>query len=80
VIVRFGAAVRFATCTGVDAAGFAVAVWVAGEALLVAVGVADVPGWSFGGVFTGGKIKLHRIRIVDESIKANRTRFWFIFD
>ena len=80
MIVRFGAAVRFATGTGVDAAGFAAGVGLAGVVLAIPVGLGDAPGWGFCGVLTGGKIKLHKIRTVDESNKANRTRFWFIFD
>ena len=78
MIVRFGAALMFATCTGVDVAGFAVATCVDGEALALADGLGDAPGCAFCGVFTGGKNQLHRSNIVDESIKANKTRFWFI--
>jgi hypothetical protein len=79
VIVRFGAAVRFATGTGVDVAGFALAVCVAGGTPLVADGLGDAPGCAFCGGFGGENKYVHKIRIVDESIKANKTRFWFIF-
>jgi len=78
VIVRFGAAVKFVATTGVDVVGFALAVGVAGEALAVADGLGNAPGCAFWIFFTGGKNQLHKRRIVDERIKASRTRFWFI--
>ena len=78
MIVRFGAALMFATWTGVDVAGFVLAACVAGEALALATGLGDAPGCASCGGLTGGKNQVHRSNIVDESIKANKTRFWFI--
>src|SRR5688500_14759706 len=72
VIVRCGAALTFGVGTGTaEATGAA--------ACCVAVGLAvcepGAPAFGFAGGGTGGKRKLHKNSITEESINASRSRF-----